>query len=260
MTCINTLTWMHTHPHEQTLTHTHLHSSCHRRISGSQRYMSIHRSLGCSHRSEHTDDLGSANTRSHLRGRNRAIIPLEVCTAAVCAFAPMCAGLHTTVYVCMPVQVCTHVDEECAVRGDQLPADSLNTWAESIIMRVTTQWITNRGSSGREGTELSAAGDVISSPVEAAQAEKQQQLSHHRIIKRSSRAGRQWGQGAVQYEWEMRWRATGRSITSQREHKKLLFYSFKTLLTYFFLFFFWWWWCVWRPYIPTHILLNESYW
>lgn len=60
---------MHTRPSRLTLTKTHLHSSCHQQISGNQKCTSIHRSLGCSHRSGHKDGQGSANTRSHLRGR-----------------------------------------------------------------------------------------------------------------------------------------------------------------------------------------------
>ncbi len=64
------------HPYRQTLIHTHLRSSCHRRISGNQRYTSIRRSLGCSHRSGHTGGLGSASTHLHLRGRISIIIPL----------------------------------------------------------------------------------------------------------------------------------------------------------------------------------------
>lgn len=71
------------HPCRQTL--THLHSSCHRRISGSQRYTSIHRSPGCSHRSGHTVGLGSASTHLHLRGRRSVIIPLQVCIAFMCS-------------------------------------------------------------------------------------------------------------------------------------------------------------------------------
>lgn len=80
-----------------------------------------------------------------------------------------CEGLmtYTTVYVRMYVLVCVYVNDS-VMWEDQLHADSLNTWAESIIMRVTTQWITNRGSSSRGRTEYSAAGDVIGSPVATA--------------------------------------------------------------------------------------------
>lgn len=46
-------------------THSHLHSSCHRQISGNLKYTSIHRTPGCSRRSGHTADPSSANTRLH---------------------------------------------------------------------------------------------------------------------------------------------------------------------------------------------------
>lgn len=132
-------------PCRHTLIHTHLHSSCHCRISGSQRYTSIHRSLGCSHRSGHTVGLGSASTHLHLRGRRNVIITTEVCIAFMCSHP--CVQVHVCnqaqagllpLYVCVSVRVCVHVSES-VMRGEQLPADSLNTRAESIIMRVTTQ-------------------------------------------------------------------------------------------------------------------------
>lgn len=165
---------MQTHPYRQTLTHTHLHSSCHHQISGNQRYKSTHRSLGCSHRSGHTDGRGSSNTRLYLKERGSIIIILRWVHFVFVSLHPCvqvrarnqaCAVLLSCTNTYVPVCACVHVNES-AMWGDHLSADSLNTRAESIIMRVTTQWVPNRGSSGRisrGGTKSSAAGDVMGS-------------------------------------------------------------------------------------------------
>lgn len=131
-TCSNT----HKRSDWLTLTKTHLHSSCHQQISGNQRCTSIHKSPGCSHRSGHTDGQGSANTRLYLRGGRTIIIIIIPWKRALHACWHPYVQVHVLKTECAFLASCTKV----CMCATHLSADSLNTWVECIIMRITTQW------------------------------------------------------------------------------------------------------------------------